>query len=306
MLALFAVLLTGQVPAAAARSTAATPRATGGIGIRLVDIPRDAASDPRARAYIVDQLAPGTTIHRRIEVSNSTTTPQLVTLYADGAAIVGDSFVPAAEDELSGWISVTPPRTALAPGASAIANVDLTVPRTASAGERYATVWAQVEVPSSPSHPVAQINRVGIRVYLEVSGDAVPSDFRIGTIAAAPGAHGATVLRAQVINTGKRAVDVSGTLALASADNTIHAGPYRPDAVLTLQPGGSGDSVVTVARALPAGEWKATLTLASGTITHTATATITIGPAIALVAKPLARSDHTQTAALLTGGLVLK
>jgi hypothetical protein len=49
------------------------PAATAGtIGVRLLDAPVTAGDDPRARVYIVDHLAPGTVIHRRIEVSNTT------------------------------------------------------------------------------------------------------------------------------------------------------------------------------------------------------------------------------------------
>src|SRR5688572_30162225 len=49
--------------------TAAAPvgaEATGSIGIRLVDAPVTARDDPRAQIYIVDHLAPGTVITRRI------------------------------------------------------------------------------------------------------------------------------------------------------------------------------------------------------------------------------------------------
>ena len=49
--------------------------AAGGIGLRLVDAPATARDDPRAQVYIVDHLAPGTVIHRRIEVSNTHAPP---------------------------------------------------------------------------------------------------------------------------------------------------------------------------------------------------------------------------------------
>ena len=49
-----------------------------------------------AREYVVDALKPGTTIHRRMEVSNTTTSLQHVTVYAAAAAITRGSFVGAA------------------------------------------------------------------------------------------------------------------------------------------------------------------------------------------------------------------
>src|ERR1700680_1500825 len=50
----------------------------GSVGVRLLDVPANAVTNPRARDYIVDNLAPGTTIHRRIVVSNTTTSAQHV------------------------------------------------------------------------------------------------------------------------------------------------------------------------------------------------------------------------------------
>src|ERR1700730_12511170 len=53
----------------------------GTVGVRLLEVPGDAVNNPRAREYIVDNLAAGTTIHRRIEVSNTTTAAQHVAVY---------------------------------------------------------------------------------------------------------------------------------------------------------------------------------------------------------------------------------
>ena len=49
-------------------------------GLRLVDVPVVAQDDPRAQIYIVDHLAPGAVVHRRIEVSNSTASGARVAL----------------------------------------------------------------------------------------------------------------------------------------------------------------------------------------------------------------------------------
>lgn len=282
MLGLLPLLVTGRGLAA---PTSAAPSADG-IGIRLLDVPKSEINDPRAREYIIDRLAPGSTIHRRIIVSNSTQSDQRVTLYAGGAAIAADKFVPAAPDELSGWIQVSPADLSLAPGTEHVATVTVNVPSAASAGERYATVWAQVAQSPSASHPVTLVSRVGIRVYLDVgTGGAPRFDFSIGTITATPGPDGSTTVRAVVDNTGQRAVDVMGTLSLTSADGTIHAGPYRSATALTLLPGASGTAVIAVAQALPPGAWTSDVTLASGTVTHTARGTITIGTASTLIAK---------------------
>src|SRR5580692_6505534 len=59
----------------------------GNVGVRLLDVPADAVNNPRAREYVVDNLAPGATIHRRMEVSNTTTSAQDVAVYAAAAVI---------------------------------------------------------------------------------------------------------------------------------------------------------------------------------------------------------------------------
>ena len=44
-----------------------------GIGIKLLEAPTNRRDDPRARAYIVDHLVPGSVIKRRVQVENNTT-----------------------------------------------------------------------------------------------------------------------------------------------------------------------------------------------------------------------------------------
>ena len=109
------------------RPTNASARAAaaGSIGLRLLDVPVTAANDPRAQIYIVDHLAPGTVIHRRIEVSNTTRSTAHVVLYAAAATIENGSFLGAAghtPNDLSTWTSVDPAaRSTSPPAGSAMA-----------------------------------------------------------------------------------------------------------------------------------------------------------------------------------------
>src|SRR5262245_18934892 len=94
--------------------------ADGGIGIRLVGVPTTQAptnqaptnraalaDDPRARAYIVDHLAPGTTIRRRVEVINRGSATRHVQVYAGGAAVTGTEFTFVDDAlELLSWTSI--------------------------------------------------------------------------------------------------------------------------------------------------------------------------------------------------------
>src|SRR5690242_8321092 len=92
---LLAAALAAGVLLPAANAIAAPGTADGSLGIRLVDIPTDRANDPRAHAYVIDHLAPGTTIERSVEVSNTTAAPMRVELYSAAASIMGGKFVGA-------------------------------------------------------------------------------------------------------------------------------------------------------------------------------------------------------------------
>ncbi len=133
-------LVVAAGPAAAAGASAEDP---GIIGIRLLDAPTDRKDDPRARTYIVDHVRPGTTFTRRIEVSNTTTEPQHVELYAgsarlDDGAFVGDDR--GVETELTQWTSVSEPTVELPASATHEATVTVDVPEDASEGERYGVI----------------------------------------------------------------------------------------------------------------------------------------------------------------------
>ena len=71
----------------AVRSAATAEAGSGSIGIRLVDVPADSRDDSRARSYIVDRIAPGATIRRRVEITNTSRSTALVALYPAAAGL---------------------------------------------------------------------------------------------------------------------------------------------------------------------------------------------------------------------------
>jgi hypothetical protein len=79
--------------ASTAASSLAVRTAPGSIGLRLLDAPITQREDPRARIYVVDHLAPGTVIHRRVEVSNTSASTAGVVLYSAAASIAKGSFL---------------------------------------------------------------------------------------------------------------------------------------------------------------------------------------------------------------------
>src|SRR3954468_598607 len=122
LLALLAVAGVLVTPATAAYSSTGS-KTHPGLGIQLLEAPTALAHDPRARLYIIDHLKPGVTITRKMQVTDGTTSPLDVSLYAGGSEIKDGLWSPYdgnRPDELSQWISVEPSTLHLSPGQSAV------------------------------------------------------------------------------------------------------------------------------------------------------------------------------------------
>ncbi|MET8283064.1 hypothetical protein [Micromonospora sp. NPDC005174] len=277
-------------PAVAVREQRQDPADDAAISIRMLDIPASRVQDPRAQVYIVDHLNPGTTIHRRVEVQNTSDETQKIDFYSGAASVENNAFaVPEGRtgNELSGWIRLKTATLELDPGERQPVEVEIAVPRKASKGERYAAIWAQVTSSKERTGNVTQIHRVGIRVYLDVGpGGEPPTDFRIDGLAAEPGTGEFPVVTAKITNTGQRALDMTGTVSLRKA--AVQAGPFKVTNGVTILPGQSGQVRVEVNQSLPAGTWEVHAKLASGTVERTATGTIALP-----VAAPMAVARAT-------------
>lgn len=271
---LAAALLVGvSAPAA----SAAAVRPDDAVGVRLLDAPTDRRDDPRAQTYIVDHLAPGQGLSRRIEVSNTTRGPVQVQLYPAAAKVENESFVfaPGREgNDLTDWTSVDPAAVTVPAAGTAIATVRVAVPADASPGERYAVVWA--ELPPATGGQVAAINRVGIRMYLSVGPGGEPApQFTITSLQARRNDQGAPQVLAQITNTGGRALDLTGQLTLSGGPGGITAGPVPAERGTTAGVGQPAQVVFTLDPQLPAGPWTANAIMRSGRLEHTASAQLT-------------------------------
>lgn len=279
-------------------SLIAQAQTAGTVGIRIVDAPANRADDPRARLYIVDHLAPGTTINRRIEVSNNTAEPQAVQLYAAAADVEGGSFEfgeDRAVNDLTRWTSIEPKSMDLAPGQAGIATVTIAVPADATAGEQYGVVWAEIRDAASAARGVGAINRVGIRMYLSVGpGGEPPTDFEITELQGRRDDDGNPVVAATVENTGGRAIDLSGELRLSNGPGGLSAGPFTASLGSTLGPGQSEPVLVPLDRALPLGPWDAEIMLRSGTTERDASGTITFPEERGAAAEPVPTSGLSR------------
>jgi hypothetical protein len=313
---LAAVLLSGLLGVTAASASAATRSATGhaatgaqgSIGVRLLDVPASAQGDPRARLYVVDHLAPGTVIHRRIQLSNTSASSARIALYPAAATIAHGIFLGAAghtPNDLSTWTSVSPPNATIPGGAQQTVSMTIAVPRDAAPGEQYAVLWAEAR---SPSHGgVIEVNRVGIRLYVSVGpGGAPAANFTIESLTPGRTAQGRPTVVAAVHNTGGRALDLSGSLDLSAGPAGLSAGPFPARLGVSLAIGDTEPVTIALDQRLPAGPWLARVTLRSGLLERTGAATITFPETGSSPAVPTSSAgSHWRTFTALGVGILL-
>jgi hypothetical protein len=276
---LLVALVAGVVASGAGAAAAAGTAPEGSVGIRLLEAPTGRAGDPRARLYVVDHVGPGATVTRRVELSNGTARPVRLSLYAAGAEVQQGRFRfldGRAANELTGWTTLRPGRIPVPARGTAAATVTIDVPADASAGERYAVVWAELPTSVAAGGGVSTVNRVGVRVYLSVGpGGEPPSRFVIESVTADRATDGRPVVVVRVRNSGGRALDLSGELRLSGGPGGLRAGPFPVQLGTTLGPGESGLVRVPLDPAVPDGPWRVSITLRSGVAQDSASATAT-------------------------------
>lgn len=285
------------------------PPIPGSVGVRLVDTPASAAGDPRAQMYIVDHLAPGTVITRRVEVSNGTSAVASIALYSSAASIVQGTFVGAESDtanDLSSWTTVSPAVAEVSPEGRSIATVTISVPADAAPGEQYGVVWAEVRTDAGVSG-ITQVSRVGVRLYVSVgAGGPPPANFTIDSLTAIRSSQGAASIIANVHNTGGRALDMSGTVELNGGPAGLHTGPFAVNLGVTLAIGAVEPLTIALDKSLPGGPWHVTITLHSGLVERSAQAWLTFpeagaGPTVPAVSPPAATGAATTVGVVLVG-----
>jgi hypothetical protein len=277
LLVIAAIIVPAGPAGASMMSQAKAP--PGGIGIRLVAVPTSLASNPLARLYIIDHLAPGTTTPQHVEVSNSTRAIADVAVYAAGAILgrTGFTFAPGrVQDQLSSWTSVSRNVLRLRPGTDALETVTLSVPKDASSGEKYAVVWAQISSASSAHRGLLLVNRVGIRMYVSIGlGGTPPPNFTVGRLSAKRSGTGHPFIAVIVHNSSAEPLDISGSVALSDGPGGVRGGPYPVTLAPALAPGQSELATAVLSKLVPDGPWKAAVSLVSGPTVRSATATLT-------------------------------
>lgn len=310
------MILLALVPAASGAASAVTSPpaviapAEADFSIRLLDVPASTQNDPRARTYIVDRLAPGSEISRRIQVENNTDTARTIHLYSGAARIDAGVFVgeeSSVRNELSTWTALAEPEIDLEPGETTDVLVTIDVPADAPEGEQYGAVWAEMRSPADDGG-VVQANRAGIRIYLSVGpGNGAPADFTVTSLMPSRNQDGNPQLSALVTNTGGRALDITGDLSLSDGPGGLSAGPFSVEAATTIAPGDTQDVMFTLPTELPNGPWMAGLTLRSGLVEHEASASVTFpeaGPGEAAVPVETGNISWLMVAAITAALLI--
>ena len=269
-----------------------------GVGISLLEAPESRRDDPRARIYIVDHVSQGTTIERRLQVSNRSDRPAQIRLYIAGATAGAGAFRASdeADQDLVEWGSLDQTELSLGPGERSQFQVRIDVPAGVPDGERYGVIFAELPPAEGAPGQVGIGARVGLRIYLSVGEGREPaSDFEIRSLTARRDRDGRKQVTAQVRNTGGRALDMSGELELKDGPGGLSAGPFDARLGTTLGIGLTGDVTVDLDEAIPDGPWLARLTLQSGELERTAEATITFPREAGASAEPVEAREVTGT-----------
>jgi hypothetical protein len=282
-------------------ATAGTSRAdtTGAppapAAVPMVSIKLTGAQASGNEGYLVGRLRPGTTERWQMQIANTGKTTATVSVYPAAASVTGGSFQFApgkARDQLTTWASVSQPALTLKPHQSVTEVATIAVPRDARSGEQYGVIWAQTST-------AKQTSRTGIRMYLSVgSGKAPATAFSMGAPATTRQA-GQPVLSVPVRNTGGLAVNLAGSLSLSGGPGGQHAGPFKAPPIVTLAPGQDGNVIFTLTSSLPAGSWKAQVTLRGGSAVRNGNFTVSLSSLTGAKAAASAGSSDW----LLVGGL---
>ncbi len=278
----FALLAVATVtPPSAFATGSRLPVAVRGISVRLVEVPAASLTNPLARTYITGVIAAGQSMRSKVEVSNTTTKPQSISVYTAGASMRGGAFTfdeGRTQNELAQWTKVSQSALLLAPGTATVVTVDVTVPQQVSSGERYSVVWAAVDALST-TVSVKLVNRVGVRMHVRVGGTEAAPRYSISRPTADRSAGGVPLVTARIRNSGKGTLAITGSLTLSHGPGGLRAGPFRFRLSRPLAPGASRRLHVPLAKQLPRGPWSVRLELVSGATQRVSAATITFpGP----------------------------
>lgn len=136
---------------------------------------------PDGRDAFVYELAPGDTVEDRVAVSNLSEEPVTFAVYASDAFTTADGgfdLLAANQSpvDVGAWVGFEVEHVTVPARSSADVPFRLTVPANATPGDHAGGVVASLRTTAEDDSGAALVvdNRVGVRIYLRVSGDLVP------------------------------------------------------------------------------------------------------------------------------------
>lgn len=243
--AVLAALLVVAAPAAASVVTVPAVVTADGPVTWSVEPTPTSEGGRRAFTYSVD---PGTQIQDSFLITNAGTTEAEFLIYATDAfndpATGAFNLLENADEptDLGAWITPASDTLTIGPGLQATVPFNLLIPSDAAPGDHAAGIVAAVltEATNEQGAAVVLEQRVGARMYLEVSGDPVASVEVQGltstfTPSLNPFGVGELVLEYEVRNTGNKRIDVVQSVASAGIFG-IPVGEFAPEPVRDLLP----------------------------------------------------------------------
>jgi hypothetical protein len=145
------------------------------------------------------------------------------------------------------------------------------------------------------------VSRVGVRMYLSIGpGGSAHSGFTLGPLRASRSVSGASVVTAQLRNTGGTSLDLRGSLTLSAGPDGLHAGPFSAHLDTILSPNRSEPITVTLDAQMPRGPWRARLQVSDGLLQRSRVATLTF-PALGVTTRPPSPSPFPVQMLIIVG-----
>ncbi|GHJ49226.1 hypothetical protein Cs7R123_65680 [Catellatospora sp. TT07R-123] len=267
--ALLAVAPGLGAPAAAAPRTAPAPAAAPATGPATFGIQPASPTGPDSRAQFLYSATKGAVVKDQFVVSNYGTAPLTLKVYASDAFNTvegGFDLLAAAKQpvDVGAWTKLTAGTVTIPARGSTVMPFTLTLPANVTPGDHVGGIVASLTTTQTDAsgNKVAVEQRVGVRVYLRVSGllrATLSVDYLHGEFQPAGATRGGVVyLTYTVRNTGNVRLAGHQQLSLSSplwTDITVPSLPDLPE----LLPGATLQRTVAVADAPPVGWLDATL-----------------------------------------------
>lgn len=192
----------------------------GGLGGR----PAHPTADSRTQSWFIYKQDPGTSLNDEVLIVNNSSVKKVINLYpADSVSASGGGFALKQEGEkmqdIGSWTSLSQGEVTLGPNESKLVPFLIQIPTSTTPGEYTGAIIVQEKTaPIKTQDGMTLALRMGVRIYLTVSGD-IKKSINLGSLEAKMDQN--TVhITLPITNTGNASVDIqSGNVELISMDS---------------------------------------------------------------------------------------